>query len=154
LAPEQPIVAGEFANELITLGVLLAPETAPDKVVVNAPLFCLPKPGQPGQWRVLADMMLGCQNEDIGSDPTTFPHSDVILSQMCSGGHSAVVNASKFFCQFQTHPDEYKYLGLIQVCRTIRAYFTHLQDDIVLQTGRELRMRKYFEFLLPFFRAK
>jgi hypothetical protein len=33
---------------------------------------------------------------------------------------------------------------LIQVCRTSRAYFTHL---FVLQTGR---MRKYFEFLLPF----
>jgi hypothetical protein len=47
-----------------------------------------------------------------------------------------------------------KYDRLIQVCRTIRAYFTHLQDNIVLQTVRELRMRKYFEFLLPFLRAK
>jgi hypothetical protein len=79
LTPEQKTLAGEFVDELINLGVLL-PETETEKVVANAPLFCLPKPGQPGQWRVLADMKLGRQNEAIGRDLTVFPRGDVILS--------------------------------------------------------------------------
>jgi hypothetical protein len=58
LTPEQQIIAGEFANELITLGVLL-PETKADKVIANAPLFCLPTAGQPVERRILANMKLG-----------------------------------------------------------------------------------------------
>jgi hypothetical protein len=124
LTLEQQIIPGDFADELVTLGVLL-PETNTEKVVSNAPLFCLPKAGQPGQWRILADMKLGRQNEVIGSDPTIFSRSDVILmSQLFSGGYSTVVDASKFFYQFATRPAERKYLGLIHPIR-MRCYFYH-----------------------------
>ena len=125
MTPEQQIIAGDFVDELILLGVLL-PETETDKVVTNAPLFCLPKAGQPGQWRILADMKSGRQNEAIGSDPTVFPRSDVILSQMYSGGYSTVVDASKFFYQFETHPAERKYLGVIHPITSKRYFYRGL----------------------------
>ena len=123
--PEQQIIAGDFLDELILLGVLL-PETETDKVVTNAPLFCLPKAGQPGQWRILADMKSGRQNEAIGSDPTVFPRSDGILSQMYSGGYSTVVDASKFFYQFEMHPAERKYLGVIHPITSKRYFYRGL----------------------------
>jgi hypothetical protein len=108
MTPEQTDIAAEFVDELVALGVMVEGE-----IVTNAPLFVLPKAGQPGQWRVLADMRLGGQNEHIGSDPTVFPKSSVILDQLYAGGYSAVVDASKFFYQFQTRPDERKYMGCI-----------------------------------------
>ena len=108
---EQIVIAEEFLNELVTLGVLI--EVAAGEMVANGPLFCLPKPGQPGQWRILSDMRRGGQNEAIGPDPTVFPKPGVILEQMYTGGWSAVVDASKFFYQFRTRPEERKYLGCI-----------------------------------------
>jgi hypothetical protein len=109
---EQIVIAEEFLNELVSLDVLK--EVPPGEIVANGPLFCLPKPGQPGQWRILSDMQRGGQNEAIGSDPTVFPKSGVILEQMYTGGSwSAVVDASKFFYQFRTRRDERKYLGCI-----------------------------------------
>jgi hypothetical protein len=75
--------------------------------------FCLPKPGQPGQWRVLSDMKRGGQNSGIGPDPTVFPKTGVILDQLYSGGYSAVVDASKFFYNFPTKLEERKFLGCI-----------------------------------------
>jgi hypothetical protein len=77
-------------------------------MVANGPLFCLPKPGQPGQWRVLSDMKRGGQNKCIGVDPTVFPKTGVILDQLYAGGYSAVVDASKFFYNFPTRKDERK----------------------------------------------
>lgn len=82
-------------------------------MVANGPLFCLPKPGQPGQWGVLSDMRRGSQNAAIAPDPTVFPKTGVILDQLYSGGYSAVVDASKFFYQFKTAPEDRKFLGLI-----------------------------------------
>ena len=79
----------------------------------NAPLFCVPKEGQPGEWRVIADMLHGGQNACMASDPVFLPRTTHILSQMYSGGYSAVVDASKFFYQFKTLISERKYLGLI-----------------------------------------
>jgi hypothetical protein len=67
-------------------------------------------------------MKLDRQNEAIGKDPTIFPRGDVILSQMYSGGYSMVVDASKLFYQFETHPDERKYLGMIHPI-TLKRYF-------------------------------
>jgi hypothetical protein len=58
-------------------------------------------------------MCRGGQNEAIGPDPTVFPKSGVILEQLYTGGWSAVVDASKFFYQFTTHPQDRKYLGCI-----------------------------------------
>jgi hypothetical protein len=65
---EQIVIAEEFLDELISLGVQI--EVAPGEMVANGPLFCLPKPGQPGQWRILSDMQRGRQNEVIGPNPT------------------------------------------------------------------------------------
>jgi hypothetical protein len=119
MTPEQLIIAGDFVDELVDLGVL-EPKSADKPVVANAPLFTVEKEGQPGQWRVIADMKKGQQNKCIGSDPTVFPRIDVILSQLHSGGFSAVVDCSKFFYQFRTRPEERKYLGVVhpisQIC--------------------------------------
>jgi hypothetical protein len=68
MAGKQVAIAEEFIKELVSLGVLI--RVQPGEMVANGPLFCLPKPGQPGQWRVLSDMKRGGQNECIGSDPT------------------------------------------------------------------------------------
>jgi hypothetical protein len=54
MAGEQHTIVEEFIKELVDLGVLV--KVAPGELVANGPLFCLPKPGQPGQWRVLSDM--------------------------------------------------------------------------------------------------
>jgi hypothetical protein len=51
---DQMVIAEEFLDELVSLGVLI--EVALGEMVANGPLFCLPKPGQPGQWRILSDM--------------------------------------------------------------------------------------------------
>jgi hypothetical protein len=67
-------------------------------------------------------MELGRQNEAIAKYPTVFPCGDIILRQMYSGGYSTVVDASKFFYQFETRPDERKYLGLIHPI-TLKRYF-------------------------------
>jgi hypothetical protein len=111
MAGEQRTIAEEFIKELVDLGVLV--KVTPGELVANGPLFCLPKPEQPGQWRVLSNMKRGGQNQCVGSDPTVFPKSGVILDQMYAGGYSAVVDASKFFYNFPTKPDERKYLGCI-----------------------------------------
>jgi hypothetical protein len=111
MAGEQIAIAEEFIKELVSLGVLI--RVQPGEMVANGPLFCLPKPGQPGQWRVLSDMKRGGQNKCIGADPTVFPKTGVILDQLYAGGYSAVVDASKFFYNFPTRKDERKYLGCI-----------------------------------------
>ena len=79
----------------------------------NAPLFTVPKPGQPGQWRCIADMKSGGQNYHIGKDPVHLPEATRILEQLYMGGWSAVVDASKFFHNFPTHPKDHPHLGCI-----------------------------------------
>ena len=111
MTEEQVCIAEEFIEELVGLGVLV--EVDDGEMFSNGPIFCLPKPGQPDQWRVLSDMRRGGQNEAIGPDPTVFPKSGAILEQLYTGGWSAVVDASKFFYQFNTHPSERKFLGCV-----------------------------------------
>jgi hypothetical protein len=109
--PERAI-AGAFLDELKRLGVVqLVPKHR--TVICNAALFCVPKPGQPGEWRVIADMKTGGQNAHIGKDPVFLHKPEAILSQMYAGGYTAVADASKFFYQFPTVPAERKYLGLL-----------------------------------------
>jgi hypothetical protein len=109
---EEQIVIGEtFLDELVLLGVLI--KLAPGEMVANGPFFCLPKPGQPGQWRILSDMRRGGQKEAIGANPTVFPKSGSILEQLFTRGYSGVINASKFFYQFPTQGDKRRYLGCI-----------------------------------------
>jgi hypothetical protein len=54
MTDEQLNISEDFIMELVSLGVLLEVES--DYLKTNASTFCLLKPGQPGQWRVLADM--------------------------------------------------------------------------------------------------
>jgi hypothetical protein len=107
LTPEQVTIAMEFIEELVGLGVLVRVKTG--KMVTNGPIFCLPKPGQPGQWRVLSDMRRGGQNAVVGPDPTVFPKSGVILDQLYPEGFSVVADASKFFYNFPTRREDQKY---------------------------------------------
>jgi hypothetical protein len=64
---EQIVIAEEFLDELVDLGVLV--EVQPGAIVANGPLFCLDKPGQPGQWRILSDMRRGGQTKLLGRIP-------------------------------------------------------------------------------------
>ena len=105
-------IAGAFLDELTSLGVVRRVAKG-RKVVCNAALFCVPKAGQPGEWRVIADMKTGGQNAHIGKDPVFLHQPDAILSQLYAGGYTAVADASKFFYQFPTVPGERKYLGLL-----------------------------------------
>ena len=50
--------AQEFVDELILLGVFREIDKGL-KVFSDAPLFVVPKPGQPGQWQCIADMKKG-----------------------------------------------------------------------------------------------
>jgi hypothetical protein len=50
----------------------------------------------------------GADRIGVCVDPTVFPKSGVILDQLYAGGYSAVVDASKFFYNFPTKPEERK----------------------------------------------
>ena len=115
--------ATEFVDELVSLGVLRQAEEGM-KILSNAPLFVVPKPGQPGQWRCIADMKAGGQNACIGADPCFLPRTRHILDEMYVGGFSAVVDLSKYFHNFPTHPDDRPYLGCIHpVTKILFTYF-------------------------------
>jgi hypothetical protein len=49
-------IAAAFVEELLELGVLLDAEEGME-ILLNAPLFVVPKEGQEGEWRVIADML-------------------------------------------------------------------------------------------------
>ncbi|CAJ1953803.1 unnamed protein product [Cylindrotheca closterium] len=109
---EMTMAAVEFVNKLVDLGVLRDIDKG-RKVLTNAPLFVVSKDGQPGQWRVIADMLRGGQNYCVGQDPVFMPRTAHIVDQMYTGGYSAVVNLSKFFYNFPTHKEDCPYLGLL-----------------------------------------
>ena len=112
MTAEQADIATEFIDKLWRIGVFeLIPEGS--EMRANAPLFTVPKPGQPGQWRVIADMKNGGQNDHIGKDPVHLPRAERILEKLYTGGWSAIVDASKFFHNFPTHPHNRPYLGCI-----------------------------------------
>jgi hypothetical protein len=69
-------------------------------------------------------MKRGGQNAAVGSDPTVFPKSVMILDQLYAGGYSAVVDASKLFYNFPTRPDERPYLGCIHP-RDANVHYTY-----------------------------
>jgi hypothetical protein len=53
---EQVLVAAAFVNELLDLAVVGSPLEG-NSILSSAPLFVVPKEGQEGQWRVIADML-------------------------------------------------------------------------------------------------
>ena len=112
MTDEQVEIAAEFIDELWHIGVF---ELIPDgcEMLANVPLFTIPKPGQPGQWRVIADMKNGGQNDHIGKDPVHLPKAAGILEKLYTGGWSAIMDASKFFHNFPMHPHDRPYLGCI-----------------------------------------
>jgi hypothetical protein len=105
-------IGADFVDELVSLGVLRLPKDAQD-IVLNAPLFVVTKPGEPGQCWCIADMLQGGQNQCVGSDPVYLPPAEHILDQMYTDGWSAVLNLSKYFYNFSTHPDDRPYLGTL-----------------------------------------
>ena len=109
---EQLRVAAQFVDELLDVGAI-GPPPPGSTPVTNTPLFCVPKPHQEDEWRVIADCKAGGQNDHVGADPVYLNRPLHILEQMCEGGYTVVADASKFFYQFPVHPDDQKYLGII-----------------------------------------
>ena len=109
---EQIEVAAQFVDELIDITAVRLPPPGMT-VLATTPLFCIPKAGQPGEWRVIANAKEGGQNDHMGNDPVYLNRPLHILEQMYDGGFTAVVDASKFFYQFPVHPEDQAYLGLL-----------------------------------------
>ena len=103
--------AVQFVDELISLKVLCKP---PPSVPVdnNFPLFLVAKPGQPGQFRTIADGKSGGQNEVCVADPCLMTNPDHILPYLYTKGFSATLDISKYFHMFLTKPEEHRYMGL------------------------------------------
>jgi len=80
---EEQATAIQFVDELISLGVL-EPDSYPGNVVNTCPLFLVPKPGQPGQFRCIADMKKGGQNASVGADPVQMSSPADILPRLYS----------------------------------------------------------------------
>ena len=108
---EQLETAIKFVDELIDLGVLVDAEE--EDVSNNFPLFLVPKSGQEGQWRCIADGKAGGQNEVCLSDPLHLLQPRDILPRLYPGGYSAIVDASKYFHMFRTLQNEWKYMGVL-----------------------------------------
>ena len=110
MSEDELAVAGEFVDELIALGVLREPiddSGVPIDIVTNAPLFTVPKPGQPGQYRCIADMLKGGQNDVVGNDPVILPRAPHILDEMYHGG----------FAQFA--PEEMRFVLVVDIPRQL-----------------------------------
>lgn len=109
--PDELATAAQFVDELISLRVLFPAPRA--SLCNNLPLFLVPKPGQPGQYRCIADGAKGGQNAFCVADPVHFHTPGDILPFLYHGGWSAVIDASKFFHMFRTLVHECPYLGMI-----------------------------------------
>ena len=101
-----------LVNELIDLNVLQPPPSLL-KILNNFPLFLVPKPGQPGQFRTIADGKTGGQNKVCVADPCHMTSPDHILPYLYPGGFSATLDVTIYFHTFLTRPDEHQYLGLL-----------------------------------------
>jgi hypothetical protein len=53
---EQVNVAAAFVDKLLELKIVNLPAEGKE-VLMNAPLFTMPKEGQEGQWRIIADVL-------------------------------------------------------------------------------------------------
>ena len=109
LDDSQVSTINQFMAELISLGTLIPRPRL--SVHTIAPMFCLPKHGQPGEWRIIADFRVGGQNECMAKDPVYLQRLQHILPLLYVNGYSAIIDASKFFYQFSSCPEEYTYMG-------------------------------------------
>lgn len=110
LTPEQLDVVCLFVEELRSLGVVRN-ATKPLRRV--CPLFVVSKPGQPGQWRCIADMKRGGQNGCCSLDPIILPSAQDILPCLYEGGWTGIADASKYFHNYLTLPQERDLIGII-----------------------------------------
>jgi hypothetical protein len=110
---DETMLASKFVDELIRLGVLKTASTFQIEIRNNFPLFLVPKPGQPGESRCIADGARGGQNEVCVPDPCFMTSPDHILPRLYRGGWSATLDMSKYFHLFLTAATEKQFLGLI-----------------------------------------
>jgi hypothetical protein len=112
MTESQLTIAVAFVTEMISLGVLaLVPHGV---LLMNVcPLFLVAKPGQPDQWRCIADMKKGHQNKSCAADPVHMTFPEDIPPQMYPGGFSSVIDASTFFHMLLTVDEERRFMGLI-----------------------------------------
>ena len=104
--------AQSFVDELLSLGVL-EPIPTHSHLQMNGPLSVIPKPNQPGQYRVISDMRRGGQNVHIGTDPVYNPAMSDILASLIPGGYTAIIDVAKEFYHFPIQEQDRNYLGLI-----------------------------------------
>jgi hypothetical protein len=110
MTTEEHAIAVAFVDELSALGVV-GPTT--EQILNNCPIFTVPKAGQPGLYRCIADGKRGNINDACVADPVQMSCPEDILPCLYPGGYSAVVDASKYFHMFKTREDEHQYLGII-----------------------------------------
>lgn len=123
MTEEQQKVVEEFVEELMQLGVLVPA----DRPLRRAcPLFVVPKPRQPGQWRCIADMRRGGQNDCSSCDPIYLPSSRDILPHLYHGGWTVVADLSKYFHNFLTIPEERDLMGVIHPVTGQHLYYRSL----------------------------
>jgi hypothetical protein len=110
---------------LLSLGVLaLVPHGV---LLVNVcPLFLVAKPGQPYQWRCIAYMTKGHQNQACTASPVHMTCPEDILLWMYPGVFSPVIDASKFFHMFLTVNEEREFMGLIHPDTGYHYWYTRL----------------------------
>ena len=106
------VEAIKFVDQLVSLGVLREAQPS-DNIINNFPLFLVPKPGQPDEFRCIADGKTGGQNDACVADPCQMTSPDHILPLLYNGGWSATLDISKYFHMFPTKREEKAYFGLI-----------------------------------------
>jgi hypothetical protein len=125
MTESQLTIAVAFVTELISIGDLaLVPHGV---LLMNVcPLFLVAKPGQPCQWRCIAYMKKGHQNQSCAADlvHTTCPED--ILPRMYPGDFSSIIDASKFFHIFLTVDEELTFMGLIHPDTGDHYWYTRL----------------------------
>eukprot|EP00957_Ditylum_brightwellii_P075159 5711588-Ditylum_brightwellii.AAC.1 len=92
----------------------------------NAPLRVIPKPGQQGKWRILLDICSGGQNIYIAADPVHYPQVPDVLSRLTPGRYSVVIDISKQFYHFPTHPSNRPYLELMHPITKVQLWYLQL----------------------------
>ena len=78
-----------FVDELTALKVLCRPPPSL-KLSNNFPLFLVPNPGQPGQFRTIEDGNAENQNEVCVADPFRMTSPDNILPYLYRRGYSVI----------------------------------------------------------------
>jgi hypothetical protein len=112
--------------ELIDLRVIDAVPRGVSMLNTPPPLFMVPKPGKPGQWRCIADMKKGGQNVVCASEAVHLPQPMDIVPHIYTRDWSATIHASKLFHMFKTLGEERSYLGVIHSTTALEYWYSRL----------------------------